>query len=108
MHHNYNNYLYFNISYVLKMCSMAILKLTPQATSLFYDSNPSILCQPEKKKKKTYQNNINIGFDQRPTWVWYAPVLPIFLFVSPTITVGLWSRPQSILARLTHSHDQKQ
>ena len=42
------------------------------------------------------------GPDQIPTGVWYAPIL-VFSFVSPTITVGLWSRPQSSLARLNYN-----
>ena len=46
---------------------------------------------------------LTIGLEQSPTGVWYGSISSefcfLFCFVSPTMTVGLWLRPQSSLAR---------
>ena len=45
---------------------------------------------------------IIIGPDQKPNWVLVCPYFyqMVLVFVSPTITVGIWSRPQSSFASL--------
>ena len=47
MHHNYNMYLYFNISNVFKICFIVILKVTIQAQ--YVRETPQKSCQPENR-----------------------------------------------------------